>query len=369
MAVYDTLPSQNLKFDDIRDTLNSNGGAVTNVVATAFQEGAKINVWSKHKPVIYSKTFCQDFNQSAINYDANWWKAEDGNCGLNPKVLNNFSEVVENTDGEMNGWVYKIPNGTNLQPRRVGDFAGYYSKAEPPIYNMRVTPSQVASGSSTGVSISSSVRVGTDTQRLTFADFPNLKDYYFGVYCVGKSRGYIARATSNSIISTGNASVDISTSKLVEDTYSVYPFLAEKQVSQTDANEFMTLYTLPNLKVQEFKIVNEAELYYVTVRASISDNKVSWTVSFTVQEGGTTKTFTTVQVKCRFPGKGFDEALSFGETNEWYDINIHVQPGQTVVAGTGTTTIISDELLKDCAVWGQVSNGSEKYRNNIYIHN
>ena len=38
MAVYNILPTTNLKWDDIRDTLNAGGGSVTNVVSTAFLE-------------------------------------------------------------------------------------------------------------------------------------------------------------------------------------------------------------------------------------------------------------------------------------------------------------------------------------------
>ena len=39
--VYDILPTTNLKYDDIRDTLNSAGGSVDNDVASAFKESAK----------------------------------------------------------------------------------------------------------------------------------------------------------------------------------------------------------------------------------------------------------------------------------------------------------------------------------------
>ena len=50
MAVYDILPTQNLKWDDVRDTLNANNGSVTNVAETAFKATANINMFAKYKP-------------------------------------------------------------------------------------------------------------------------------------------------------------------------------------------------------------------------------------------------------------------------------------------------------------------------------
>lgn len=52
MAVYEILPATNLKWDDIRDTLNANGGNVNNMAITAFQSGANIQRWAKYKPVV-----------------------------------------------------------------------------------------------------------------------------------------------------------------------------------------------------------------------------------------------------------------------------------------------------------------------------
>lgn len=51
MAVKTLLPSTNLTWDDIRDTLNANEGSVSNEFASAFRETAKVNKWSKYKPI------------------------------------------------------------------------------------------------------------------------------------------------------------------------------------------------------------------------------------------------------------------------------------------------------------------------------
>ena len=44
MAVYSILPTTNLKAEDIRDTLNANGGSVNNELTTFFN--TSINIWS-----------------------------------------------------------------------------------------------------------------------------------------------------------------------------------------------------------------------------------------------------------------------------------------------------------------------------------
>lgn len=58
MAVYDVIPTSNVKFDDIRDTLNSKGGSVSNDTRTAFKTTSGIAKWSKKKPVRLQIDFC-----------------------------------------------------------------------------------------------------------------------------------------------------------------------------------------------------------------------------------------------------------------------------------------------------------------------
>lgn len=69
MAVYDVLPSQNLKYEDIRDTLNSAGGTVGNSIASAFVVGNNINYYSKYKPMSHPVNF---INSDTIYKEANW---------------------------------------------------------------------------------------------------------------------------------------------------------------------------------------------------------------------------------------------------------------------------------------------------------
>lgn len=119
MAVQAILPKTDLKWDDIRDTLNANGGSVTNQVSTAFKASANINPWSKRKPVPYYKDF--------PDYDEEWWKGADKRCGLNIKYSPTDGDIIS---------IYKTGDAYTYVPLtegpyRLGDFRNYYPQAEP----------------------------------------------------------------------------------------------------------------------------------------------------------------------------------------------------------------------------------------------
>lgn len=131
--VRDIIPSENIKYDDIRDTLNANGGSVNNNVSSAFKEAANINPWSKKKPVGYTKDFCQDFSQTKPNYDAHWWKGNDRKCGMNITHLyslagDNLQQMIDLYKSG-NAWTYSPPKGGQTEPFRLTDFAGYCPNA------------------------------------------------------------------------------------------------------------------------------------------------------------------------------------------------------------------------------------------------
>lgn len=135
--VYDILPTTNLKYDDIRDTLNAGGGSVNNNVASAFKSAANINKWSKHKPVKLAVNFCQDFDSSAPNYDADWWKAKYSTCGLSipfqPLTENQLNTLAYSAyNGSLDNYTYLLPTGTASEPFRLGDFARYNRNATEP---------------------------------------------------------------------------------------------------------------------------------------------------------------------------------------------------------------------------------------------
>lgn len=112
---------ENITPEDIRDFLNSYGGSVSSDPESFFTTAAKINMLSKHKPVAYSKDFCQDFDASKPDYDPTWWKGNDGMCGLNIPTTN---AMVSSTSSDKL-WTYNLPKGGTSEPFRLGDFIGY----------------------------------------------------------------------------------------------------------------------------------------------------------------------------------------------------------------------------------------------------
>ena len=67
--VYDILPSENLKYDDIRDTLNAGGGSVNNTISSAFQAAANIQKWAKYKPVSLPTNFVVGTIKNEIDWN------------------------------------------------------------------------------------------------------------------------------------------------------------------------------------------------------------------------------------------------------------------------------------------------------------
>lgn len=114
--IYDILPSENLEYSDIRDTLAAGGGSVNNNVASAFQSTANINMWSKHKPVKHLKLFPTDYNY-----------LKEAKYGLTIPAM---VHPVDNGKLTNNVWQYEIPSADS-DAKRLGDFRNYNPNAIP----------------------------------------------------------------------------------------------------------------------------------------------------------------------------------------------------------------------------------------------
>lgn len=121
--IYDILPSENLEYSDIRDTLVAGGGSVNNDVASAFQEAANINKWSKHKPIRYAKdTALTEAEMKGNSSD----KAKGIYYGLKAATVATFNDL-HNTQYQYIG----RPTGGRNEPYRLSDFRGYAKNAKP----------------------------------------------------------------------------------------------------------------------------------------------------------------------------------------------------------------------------------------------
>lgn len=147
MTAYLKLAITNLSYDDIRDTLNANGGSVDNNFESAFQEAANINPWSKYKPFNCNRAYIGTMNEQLqllkqekiayIEVEENRQAAVYYRYGVavlqvqsvyNPSLLYG---LVQKHGGR--GYLYDRPTGGASSPYRIGDFRRYYPMAYNPV--------------------------------------------------------------------------------------------------------------------------------------------------------------------------------------------------------------------------------------------
>lgn len=113
MAIYNQIPSAFL-WNDLRDTLNANGGSVVNNDAkSAFDSRAKINKWSFNKPL--QKAQIEDLT------DTDRYALNDGFTFSSYNTLTDLNNAITNNSA----WVYNYPTSYF----RTGDYRGYDTKA------------------------------------------------------------------------------------------------------------------------------------------------------------------------------------------------------------------------------------------------
>ena len=104
--VYDILPTESLRVEDIRDTLNANGGNVGNDVVSYFGEDAKINPFSTKKPFVSAELYTDEWKSGFV---------------LDHTVIPYRLR-------------YELPTGGESSPYRLGDYRGYDAKMKPSLY-------------------------------------------------------------------------------------------------------------------------------------------------------------------------------------------------------------------------------------------
>lgn len=302
MAVYDILPSTNLKAEDIRDTINANGGSVSNDLTTFFSAAANLNIWSKYKPVRLAQNFT----------DMSFYKAD--NCGLFAKSVDKISGLPDVIDGNMNGWYYKRPTGGTGQPYRLGDFRGYCPKAERPFYDLLV-PEKIQKG--TMLNVDATILLDSDTS-ITVADLA-MSNYYFGAYVVGSGSNCVKTATAP--IKDLIASVTFDTTNWGTGEHKIYVFLSPGFIEQTtDVNISGTYYTLPLQPIRTVNVVTQAVTGPFITSSECWSNGTTANYTIRITQGRQGESVSGFIIKFRFRGKSYSEALVEGESQ--YSLNV-----------------------------------------------
>ncbi len=90
---------------------------VSNTDLAALCTHQNINKWAKYKPVNFAQLFTTNF--------PNWWKGDNGKCGLYIKPYSSVIDVANNPSN----WDYQRIGGGSQAPYRLTDFNGYNNSA------------------------------------------------------------------------------------------------------------------------------------------------------------------------------------------------------------------------------------------------
>ena len=260
MAALTQIPKTNISVVDIKDTLNANGGSVSNDTTTFFTAAAKVNPWSKHKPVPLSSTFCQDFDSSRADYDDDWWKGNDGKCGLSWNDQFTTSQIEQLKTAN---WSYTPPSSS--YPRRLGDFAGYIVSTNPPIAT-RITSSKIDVDQTLGTWTFEPDIYTKNYNELTIYDFDlSLSDWYLCALVSGSGGGW-NRYIGDKVLTSG-CKVDVNLNELSIGEHTVILCLARSKdgnfMPLPSDNDNKTTFTL------NVQYVNDLFIEFVGISSSL----------------------------------------------------------------------------------------------------
>ena len=125
---YDVVPKDNIHIPFLRNTLVNNGADWSNApvpnvnyLPNYFNEWAKINKWSRNKPLISDKHELTDRDKEFLNW------------GIKIPVYTVRDALYDDYINNRIDDVYKLPVGGSNQPFRMSDYRGYYPLAKNPV--------------------------------------------------------------------------------------------------------------------------------------------------------------------------------------------------------------------------------------------
>lgn len=284
MAVYAQIP-EGCTYDDVVDTLAANGGegmTAADAASLCTKEALNNGIFSLRKPVR---------NYYQFPTGEYWLGTETEPCGfsLEGARATSLQELATRYDNDMNGWEYLAPRGDkapsgSIEHFRIHDFAGFYPKAMPMSMGFSIKNPLSQKDTKDTVYIARNLN---DGRSLTWANFPRLKDFYFGVLLYNNTgtNHYIA-ATSTTSLVNGGSSVDIDSSKLYTQNYKVCPLISSHVITwNTALPANCVLYTIPKEKVQTVTVIDSPLIIRVSTTRTVTSTSlfVNWQVLVTNQ--------------------------------------------------------------------------------------
>ena len=311
----------------VREVLNAAGGSVGNDITTFFKPAAKLNMWSKYKPVVSKELF-----YSFALWKSEGYRGDDGNCGLTIPTYSDVEPFKTAAQSGETGWRYTPPAGGTTQPMRLGDFRGYCTDAYNPVGAV-VTNGIISNGK---VSFSIDVAIdGTSNTNLTLSDIhiggkngTSLSDYYLGVYAWGKDvSGSHFYTSANKVGVPADLTVEIPIT--TPGTYYYLPFFSS--VAQTSTTASKVTVVSCNKKAQEVKIVSSGSLRKVIPMGT-------WNAAGTAVTGITATLVNATTSSVTF--SGIKVQLRYGDTGEGSSLVKTVSySGSVTVAANGQSAV------------------------------
>ena len=338
-------PNIGISIADIKAVLGSPRHPVTgkeiNDIGGLITYG-DINIWAKYKPVRIN---------SMKHPNANWWKADDGNCGLQAYGAHNYANLASVIDGsdDLKGWIYYHPLGASaFTPSwfRFLDFDGYNHQAGGPVVDYSLERDRL----SPGEDISLVIPVNQDgTDSLTPSDImidgTAMSALYLGAFVKLQSSGTIKAVKAAATLAAGSGRLTISTTGWAYGTYKIYPFLSTVPIAQTSQftgeGEF---YTIPFISAQEFEIGNYSSHSLILPGATLlSTRKIEFPFTFSGATVGATLQMLTV--KLRDPAKAYNDTIIRDPVYDYFE-RAWTLSNTVTVSTTQAIYTSSDGLLK-----------------------
>ena len=306
MAVIGT---SNVSVQNIGNVLNEAGGSVNiNQPLTFFTSDAKINKWAKYKPVPLKANFAQDFDSSAPDYDADWWRGDVGNCALKVSYAIGYGkDVLFSSFDYANQFSYILPSGTSSNPFRIGDFVGYDTKAVVP-YGIN-KPSSGEEYYVTSLYRNNVVTNNVLLEDIAFSysgDTYRLNGMYFGFACKNNSTGEIKWLTYSFTIGAQAGKYEMLEILLSEGSYTSVWFLST--VSKAIGDDDKYAFFVP-LESGSFNITIPV---YTTVSGLLTNETLPGvynTLEYAIYIGNNSSSTITL-TNCKFYYKYADNSVS-----------------------------------------------------------
>lgn len=313
----------------VRDVLNTAGGSVGNDVSSFFKSAAKLNMWSKYKPVVSTTLF-----HSFALWKSSGYRGDSGDCGLSITVYTPSSFMTAAKNGTT-GWSYTLPTGGKDKPMRLGDFRGYCTDAYNP--TGAVATSGIISNGKVSFSIDVALTGSSDTN-LTLSDIliggssgVSLSNYYLGIYMWKDDENlFYTSASKIGVDSNLTVSIPVSTTG----TYKYIPFLSS--VAQTTGEAVTANIVSCNKPAQEVTVVSSGSLKKVIPNGAWNSagTAVTYVTATLVNATSSQVTFTGIKVQLRYGSTGASSNL----------IKTVSYSGSVAVAANSNTTVDMSDI-------------------------